>query len=157
MLQKMERNLDAARVRERVQIQHIICTNNLKEISLSFRTWAIEHDNAFPFNVPRATGGTLELCSVGADGFEQNSAPHFLVMSNELITTHILVCPADASKVAAESFQNLTASNVTYQIRSGPGISANSPNEILVRCPIHDYLVDCKTVIQPGLRREERK
>jgi serine/threonine protein kinase len=157
MLQKMERNLDAARVRERVQIQHIICTNNLKQISFSFRTWAIDHDEAFPFNVPRARGGTLELSSRGADGFEQNPAPHLLVVSNELGTTHILVCPADASKVAAESFESLTASNVTYQIRSGPGVTPNSPNEILVRCPIHDYLVDCKSEIQPGLRREKRK
>jgi hypothetical protein len=128
----------------------IRCAANLRTIDAAFHMWALDHDNAFPLNVPRAKGGTLELCSVGADGFEKNSAPHFLVISRELFRTQTLVCPGDDSKVAAERLQNLAASNITYQIRSGPEITPNSPNEILVRCPIDGNLLTCEGVVKPG-------
>jgi hypothetical protein len=144
--QQMQREQDAERARQLERITQITCTNNLKQIGLAFQTWAIEHEGAFPFNVPRAKGGTLELSSAGANGFEQNPASHFLVMSNELMTPKILVCFADSSKAAADNFQDLALSNITYQIRSGPTIMPNSTNEVLVRCPIHGYQLNCGTL-----------
>ncbi len=71
------------------------CDNNLKQIGLAFRTWAIDNDDQFPFNVSTNTGGTMEHCAVGSDGFDTNAALHFQVMSNELSTPWILVCPKD--------------------------------------------------------------
>ena len=44
------------------------CDNNLKQIGLAFRTWAIDNDGRFPFNVSTNTGGTMEFCATGADG-----------------------------------------------------------------------------------------
>src|ERR1035438_6366511 len=60
------------------------CVNNLKQIGLAFRTWAIDNNGPFPFNVSTNTGGTMEFCEVGSDGFDNNAALHFQVMSNEL-------------------------------------------------------------------------
>ena len=65
--------------------QRITCVNNLKQIGLAFRTWEIDHDGQFPFNVSTNAGGTVELCARGTDGFATNAALHFQVMSNENI------------------------------------------------------------------------
>jgi hypothetical protein len=82
--------------------EEIRCANNTKMIGLSFRTWAIDHSDQFPFNVSTNQGGTLELCAPGPDGFDKNAAMHFLVMSNELSTPSILVCPADKRQAAMD-------------------------------------------------------
>src|ERR1035441_2819767 len=73
----------------------VSCQNNLKQIGLSLRTWAIDNDGQFPFNVSTNAGGTRELCARGGDGFDTNAALHFQVMSNELSTPLLLVCPND--------------------------------------------------------------
>jgi tetratricopeptide (TPR) repeat protein len=151
---RMQQNQQAEGALEFDRMRRIACSNNLKQIGLAFQTWAIDHEDAFPFNVPRAKGGTLELSSAGANGFEQNPASHFLVMSNELLTPKILVCFADSSKAAADNFQDLTVSNISYQIRSGPTIMPNSTNEVLVRCPIHGHQLNCGTLEVRAAKRE---
>src|ERR1017187_9579944 len=71
--------------------QRITCVNNLKQIGLSFRIWALDNDGHFPFNVSTNSGGTMEFCAMGPDGFDRNAALHFQVMSNELSTPLLLV------------------------------------------------------------------
>src|SRR5882672_11239589 len=66
--------------------QHISCVNNLKQIGLGFRIWAGDNGGKFPFQISTNAGGTLELCSRDANGFDRNSVAHFLVASNELST-----------------------------------------------------------------------
>jgi type II secretory pathway pseudopilin PulG len=86
--------------------QRINCINNLKQTGLAFRVW--EGDgNWFPMGVSTNRGGTREFDS-GADTFR-----HFQVMSNELSTPKILVCPAD-TRVAAANFVHLNNQNVSY-------------------------------------------
>ena len=53
------------------------CVTNLMVIGLSFRTWALNHDGQYPFNVPQSKGGSLEFRSQGDDGFDKNAAMHF--------------------------------------------------------------------------------
>ena len=123
--------------------QEISCRNNMKQIGLAFRTWAIDNEDQLPFNVSTNKGGTLELCTVGSDGFDRNAAFHFRVMSNELSTPKILVCPADATKHPALDFLNLLPANVSYQVRSGTNINENNPQEVLAVCPIHGNELRC--------------
>ena len=80
--------------------KHMSCVNNLKQIGLAFRAWAMDNDGQFPFNVSTNAGGTMEFCARGADGFDSNAALHFQVMSNELSTPRLLVCPRDWSREA---------------------------------------------------------
>jgi prepilin-type processing-associated H-X9-DG protein len=61
--------------------------NNLKQVGLSFRTWALDNSDKYPMQVAVTNGGTMELVSSGL------VFPHFLVMSNELSTPKILICP----------------------------------------------------------------
>ena len=71
---------------------HISCFNNLKQVGLAFRIWAVDNKDQFPMQVSVTNGGTMEL--VGAS----NVWPHFLVMSNELSTPRILFCPEETDK-----------------------------------------------------------
>ena len=135
--------------------EEIRCANNLKMIGLSFKTWAIDHNDQFPFNVKASQGGTLELCAPGPDGFDKNAAMHFLVMSNELSTPTILVCPGD-KRPPATDWANLGAANVTYQVRSGEGVNDTDPMQVLAICPIHHNVLRTDGSVQrerPGSRR----
>lgn len=85
------------------------CSNNLKQIGLAFKTWALDNGDRFPMGVSTNDGGTLELCS------GPNAFAHFAVMSNELSTPKVLVCPQDTSRQWATNFQaDLDDSKVSY-------------------------------------------
>jgi hypothetical protein len=126
------------------------CVNQLKLVGLAFRTWALDNGDHFPFNVSTKAGGTLELCARGKDGFDANAPIHFRVMSNELSTARILVCPADSLKRVASSFDRLETVNVSYLVRTGTNIDETNPGEVLVRCPVHGHTVFCDGSVKNG-------
>jgi len=66
------------------------CVNNLKQVGLSFRQWALDNNDKNPMRVSVTNGGTMELIGNG------NVFVHFLVMSNELNTPKVLFCPQDS-------------------------------------------------------------
>ena len=123
--------------------QRIACTNNLKQIGLAMRVWAIDHDGQYPFNVSTNQGGTLELSAPGKEGFDPNPARILQVMSNELSTPKILVCPADSGRQSALDFQHLQPANVSYRFYSGTNVNENNPQGILAVCPIHNNVLMC--------------
>lgn len=130
--------------------QSINCINNMKQQGLSFRLWAGDNGDKYPFNVSKAKGGTLELCDRNGDGYDGNSFQHFLVMTNELGTPKILVCPSDKTKTAAVQFGNLGPENVTYQVRSGTQVDESNPEEVLIYCPIHRHTALADGSVQRG-------
>lgn len=128
------------------------CVMNLRQISGAFAGYEIEHNGKNPFNISTNSGGTLELCSRDTDGCDKNSYLHYKVMSDFLPNATVLVCPADSSKTAIRNFQSLketvkgfdklTATNVTYLLRSSVDIdNTGQPHQILATCPIHGYIV----------------
>ena len=127
----------------------------MKMIGLCFRTWAGDHNGQFPFKVSTNQAGSLELCAPGPDGFDQNAAMHFMVMSNEFSTPSILVCPAD-KKPAATDWAGSGAPYVTYQLRSGEGVTEAAPQQVLAVCPIHHNVLHTDGSVHrqwPGTRR----
>lgn len=134
--------------------QSINCMNNMKQQGLAFRIWAGDNGDKFPFNVSREKGGTLEYCDRGSDGFDLNSFRHFQVMSNELATPKILVCPGDKGKTAAINFGALQAANVSYRVRSGEKVDEINPQEVLIECPIHHHKCMVVGSVQAGKRTE---
>ena len=85
----------------------IQCVNNLKQCGLAFRIWEGDNNDRYPMDVPVANGGTKE-CTTGAETYRL-----FQVMSNELSTPKILVCPND-DRAAAADFVHLNNSHVSY-------------------------------------------
>ena len=89
--------------------QRIQCVNNLRQVGLSFRQWTPYSKDAYPMNVSVTNGGAMEWARQGI------AWPVFQVMSNELNTPKILVCPADKKRTSANAFNgNLANSNLSY-------------------------------------------
>ena len=87
--------------------QRISCVNNLMQIGLAFRLWAEGHTNLYSMSVSTNLGGTLEDVNSG------KVFRHFQVVSNELSTPVILICPADVRPPAKDfgsAFDNTTVS-----------------------------------------------
>lgn len=88
-----------ALARAKARAQRINCTNNLKQLGLAFKTWALDNGDRYPMNVPSAEGGpavpggTLSSLAGGAAFPYMYSA--YAVMSNELSTPKVLACPSD--------------------------------------------------------------
>ena len=126
-----------AKAKEKAQA--IACQNNMKQISLGFHLWAADHGDKFPFLVSQAQGGTLERCERDGDGYDRNAAQHFQVLARELASPVVFVCPGDKSKQAAGDTASLDSWNVSYQLRTGSGVSTANPEEVLIYCPIHHH------------------
>jgi prepilin-type N-terminal cleavage/methylation domain-containing protein/prepilin-type processing-associated H-X9-DG protein len=111
-----------ALARAKAKAQRISCTNNLKQVGLAFRTWAIDNDGNNPMNV--AGGGTTLAAndSGGASGCQAAASYLYQVfrcMSNELSTPKILFCPAEmdgSAKYSASTFASSIPPGTTAQI-----------------------------------------
>lgn len=99
--------------------QRINCVNNLKEIGLSYKLWEGDNNDKFPMAVSVTNGGAMELVAAG------NVTTCFQVMSNELSTPKILLCPEDAPHTFATNFDTgFTSRNISYFV----GAEANETN-----------------------------
>ncbi|HEY4415543.1 MAG TPA: type II secretion system protein [Verrucomicrobiae bacterium] len=90
-------------------VSRLSCVNNLKQVGLAFRLWEGDNGDKYPMAISVTNGGAMELAAAG------NAAAVFQVMSNELGTPKILLCPDDASGVMATNFTiGFTGQNSSY-------------------------------------------
>jgi len=76
-------------------------------MGLAFRTWGIDNGDRFPFDVSLTNGGAMEVASTGKLVFV------FMVLSNELSTPKVLICPADRQRAPATNFVTLRNTNIS--------------------------------------------
>jgi prepilin-type N-terminal cleavage/methylation domain-containing protein/prepilin-type processing-associated H-X9-DG protein len=77
--------------------QKIACTNNDKQVGLSFKIWAGDQNDKYPNQLAAASGGASEYVGHGATAATKlNPAIVFMVMSNELSTPKVAYCPSDS-------------------------------------------------------------
>lgn len=89
----------------------IQCANNLKQLGLAVKIWAIDH--------------------------QQLSPPNVVFLTNELGgSLKVLVCPADTARQPATDAGSLTQANCSYEYLA-PLAPDSEPQRILFRCPIH--------------------
>lgn len=101
--------------------KRIKCVSNLRQIGVGFHTFAADHGQLFPMQVPLAEGGSLEFVPT------PQAYRHFQVMSNNLETTRILICPAD-TRLAASNWPSLLNPNVSYFV----GLAATFTNPVAI-------------------------
>jgi len=100
----------------------VSCTNQLKQIGLAYRMWAIDNGDRFPMQVAVTNGGVMELIQNGL------VYPTYLVMSNELNTPKLLICPAesDRRRVVANSFDQSAPTGATHTYERSPFTNDNN-------------------------------
>jgi prepilin-type N-terminal cleavage/methylation domain-containing protein/prepilin-type processing-associated H-X9-DG protein len=110
-----------ALARAKAKAQRISCTNNLKQVGLSFRTWAIDNDGNNPMAVAYVSGGDSDDVGVRVLAATQKTSPTagsrgvsmiFLVMSNELSTPKILYCPSESESSVRQAATSFAGANV---------------------------------------------
>ena len=110
--------------RAKIRAQRITCNGYLKQIGLAYRVWEGDNKDLYPTQVAGTNGGTMDFIT------GPNAWRHFQVMSNELSTPLVLICPAesDRTRAAATNFDFLRNSNISYFV----GIDANDTNPQLI-------------------------
>jgi prepilin-type processing-associated H-X9-DG protein len=103
--------------RAKMKAQLITCNGNLKEINLSFKIWEGDNTNLYPMSVSTNFAGTLEYVATG------QTFRHFQIMSNELTTPKILICPADMRQPAKDFGATFGDTNISYFV----GVDAIEP------------------------------
>jgi type II secretory pathway pseudopilin PulG len=119
----------------------ITCINNLKQVGLSYRIWAGDNSDKYPMEVSVINGGTMELMNT------PEAWKAFQVMSNELSTPKILVCPEDSARGnAATNFGDDLKNRISYFV--GVGATRNNENSFL--SGDDNFLLD-GTLVKAGL------
>jgi prepilin-type processing-associated H-X9-DG protein len=100
------------------------CTSQLKQVGLAYRIYSNDHGDQYPFAVSNELGGSLSFTNT------PQVFRHFEVLSNELVTPKVLVCPVDRSRIRGASFQTpLSNLNISYFV--GFEASEDQPQSIL--------------------------
>lgn len=115
-----------ALAKAKAKAAEIKCLNQMKQIGLGLRIYAVDHNDRFPTN--------------------------FAAMSAELGSPLILTCPGDSHRqpVAAPDWALLKDANVSYEYLT-PGIAeAEAVGKTVVRCPIHGSILLGDGAVQAG-------
>jgi prepilin-type processing-associated H-X9-DG protein len=88
----------------------VVCRNNLLQVGLAFRLWHDDHNDHYPMQFFTNELGVMKFADV------TNFYVYFQVMSNELSSPRIVVCPNDLKRSAAVDFIQFTNKNISYFI-----------------------------------------
>lgn len=103
-------SLDQAREKAR----SIRCVNHMKNLGLALRIWATDHHDLFPTDL--------------------------LVITNELGSTKMLVCPSDSARLATADWTSFSPGQISYEFLAPGGTDAD-PQRVASRCPIHRHVL----------------
>lgn len=95
--------------RAKAKAQRIGCANNHKQIALAMRLWADNNNGKFPWKVDQTLGGGMPN---GSDNAQVNL--QLSIVSNELASTKLLLCPSDVRRIPATNFATLALTNISY-------------------------------------------
>jgi prepilin-type N-terminal cleavage/methylation domain-containing protein len=107
-----------ALARAKARAQRINCTSDLKQIGLAVKTFALDNNDRYPMQVPSQEGGPPHqglmnsiVHQSGGIGAKRTVTPNasymfeiFGVLSNELSTPKVLICPSEDQHTVQSNF-----------------------------------------------------
>jgi hypothetical protein len=109
-----------ALARAKARAQRINCTSNLKQDGVAFKTYALDNQDSYPMAVASDQGGPPQQSVIGgvvkkgngsvqAQAHTRTPLPGYMyqifgVMSNELSTPKIVICPSEDQHVVQSNF-----------------------------------------------------
>jgi competence protein ComGC len=146
-------------MRAKTRSELISCNNNLKQVGLAFRVWEGDNGDKFPMVISETNGGTMELVT------GQNVFRHFQVMSNELSTPIVLICPAesDRMRVSGTNFNFISNFNISYFVGidvtndTNPQMILSGDRNITNGTPVKNGLLELTTNQLAGWTSETHK
>ena len=114
-----------ALTKARDRAQSVTCVNNLKQLGLAARVWAIDNNDRYPEDI--------------------------ISMTNEMSTPKILWCPADTAHQAVSGWAEYTAANCSYDYLAASANDGEEPTRVLFRCQIHGNIGLCDGSVQMGV------
>ena len=85
----------------------IKCVNSLKQIGIAFRVFATDNGDRYPMNVATNEGGSADYLGANNTAGAADTWRHFWVMSNELTTPKVLLCPSDSGRYEATNWADM--------------------------------------------------
>jgi prepilin-type N-terminal cleavage/methylation domain-containing protein len=99
-----------ALAKAREKAHRISCVSNLRQIGIAMKTWDMDFNGRIPTQVPASEGGPPNQAAFATAPYGAGYAYQvFAVLSNELSTPKILICPSD-DRTAHTNF-NIQAGN----------------------------------------------
>ncbi len=101
-----------ALAKAKARAHRIKCVSNQKQCGLAFRIFANDHDDRYPYNVqqlymyPTAGNGGNPYLFHNA-GTSHQTWHHFQILSNELASAKVVICPADRNRLNSEAIDFL--------------------------------------------------
>jgi len=123
--------IPASITRSKPKAQRIKCSSNLKQIALSFKMYAGDHNERFPWESPDGQSASTA---------KQMVWQYFNTLSNELGSAKLLMCPGDITRlenrasdftVGPEGLSNPTNKNSAVSYFLGVFASSNQSNALL--------------------------
>jgi type II secretory pathway pseudopilin PulG len=97
--------------RAKLKAQRTTCLNNLRQAGLAMRLWGDSNEGKYPWKVDQSQGG-------GKPNGTGNARVNlqFSIVSNELASTKILLCPSDVRRDWATNFSSVALTNISYAL-----------------------------------------
>jgi prepilin-type N-terminal cleavage/methylation domain-containing protein/prepilin-type processing-associated H-X9-DG protein len=119
--------------------RRIKCVNNLKNVGLAVRIYAVDNNDHFPWEIPD-TNGAVNI------NYLSDPTEYIRILSNELSTPKIVICPQDNRKEATNWIQ-FSRANISYFV--SPDASENLPQSFLAG---DRNITNILGTLPPGLR-----
>ncbi len=126
-----------ALAKAKAKAQRIKCVNNGKNVGLAFRIFSTDNEDKFPFQLSTNSGGTAEYLVGSSAVVGGNTYRHLQILSNELSTPKIILCPSDSAHTGLEAtnfgndFQSATKKNKAISYFIGTDAQETYPNSVL--------------------------
>jgi len=114
--------------------QQINCVNNLKAIGFSFRLWAGDNGDKFPMFATVTIDSSFQQTALTNGTGAAYMYQVFQVMSNELATPKIAICPAELDRHHATNFGGhfTQLGNTAVSYLAGKDADDTNPRQFLV-------------------------